>query len=170
MDREKKIFFLIMSFALIVAIVSAKLLIVTGNNKPTEYEIVEGNFVNNDKSKKFDFLEEEKIKCSIDKLTYDENVLSISGWALILGKNSNDKIKILLRGNTKAYMFNAKLNKREDVTHHFNDNNNYDMSGFELYTSNIDIISDNYEIYIVLQDINKYSYKKTGRIISIAKP
>ena len=91
----------------------------------------------------------------IEKVSIEDNIINISGYAFILDMNSDDtKISILLRGvnEGKEIWTDVKQTFRADVNSYFNSDNKYENTGFyaSIEEKKLDI-DECYEIIVKLK-------------------
>jgi hypothetical protein len=101
----------------------------------------------------------DNMKYNIEGVSMDQNMISINGWAFIVNKSSVDSnIKIILEGENINYSINVFNINRPDVTSHFNQNINFDNSGFKLVIKKEKFNKGNYKIGILITNENENSY------------
>lgn len=98
---------------------------------------------------------------AIDEVSVDveDSVLKIRGWIIELNVVSEDiktNIYILNSESNSMYKIITGKQMRNDVTVHFNDNTNYDQSGF-IAKGDISLIDGNIEEYRIIIGYNKYN-------------
>lgn len=98
-------------------------------------------------------------KCNyyIDVCDIYEGSLRVWGWLYIYGLNSQtSKLKILLNGVKKQYIFGLSFRKRTDIQEKFGDaNNNYLFSGVDFLMPINEIDAGSYEVSLLISNGNK---------------
>lgn len=91
---------------------------------------------------------------NLDNAYYENQKLIINGWFVIQGRETNPvSMHVLLgeSGGGEYYELPTAIVTREDVTAYFNDNINYDNSGFSVAVNfrEFDLKSSTYEIFLL---------------------
>ncbi|MET3939713.1 lipoteichoic acid synthase [Paenibacillus sp. PvP094] len=111
------------------------------------------------------------LKWAVDQLGEDKKNIMVNGWALDFEKesSSNQIIYILLQSeaNNKFYRYPTELVYRPDVTEYFNNNNNYDYSGFNLTIKKEELDRGKYSIGVIVKDNGEEKYVKTDKTFEI---
>lgn len=98
------------------------------------------------------------------------NSIVIAGWCVILGKQTNPiAIHVLLKDESNNYyQLPTSMEQRAEVTKHFDDNVNYDNSGFSVNidTSFFNFNEEQYEIVLLYEQNMQKSLVYSGKIIS----
>lgn len=96
---------------------------------------------------------DENIKMNVEHFAYVNEVLTMKGWAFIIGNNnsSNDELYISLLSDEEAYQYQVKTVLRQDVTDYFKAEN-LDNSGFELTISTNGLQKGAYQIAISIKE------------------
>lgn len=104
---------------------------------------------------------------SLDELSVTEDgYIQLSGWTFINGMSTKDQkvvIKIYTADETE-YLFAESL-KREDVTKAYDNEANYDNSGFVVKLKNSKLNNEVYRIGIYLENEGRQAYINTESII-----
>lgn len=101
----------------------------------------------------------ENIKYNIENIIEEKNEIFMNGWTFLESKPSSEvSIQLILEGDGKTYAIDVNILNRPDVTTYFNDNFNYDKSGFELSVKKEKIKEGNYTIGILITTNDKKSY------------
>lgn len=94
----------------------------------------------------------QKFDAVIDHLYEEEDLFTISGWAVENFANvQNSKIEIILKSETTMYIVATNVKSRPDVTAYFKNNYNLDNSGFIAKISKKDLKKGKYEIGICVK-------------------
>ena len=99
----------------------------------------------------------------------EEKYYYVRGWSCILGETiENVNVAIILwnEEEQRGYVVPTILEKRPDVTAHFQDGYNYDNSGFVSYVrkDRIDQCA-RYQIFIRYRNNGHDEYKYTGKVL-----
>ncbi|AZK45976.1 hypothetical protein [Paenibacillus lentus] len=104
---------------------------------------------------------------SLDELSVtDDGFIQLTGWTFINGMSSKDQKVVvkLYTDNETEYLFADSL-KREDVTRAYNNEANYDNSGFVVKLKKSQLNNEVYRIGIYLENKGRQVYIDTESII-----
>lgn len=113
----------------------------------------------------------ENIQFNVEKYSFEDDVMQISGWAFNKSVTTNlkDSIFIALSNKEKAYLFSTSPVSRGDITAVYK-KGNLDNSGFSTTLFTEKIPKQAYELGIVIKDKNgKYHYAKTDKLTEVGK-
>jgi hypothetical protein len=101
----------------------------------------------------------EALKHNVEHVSQENDLISANGWAFLLNKSAvNSKIQLVLEGENNIYAIDVYNVNRPDVTAYFNDDFNYDNSGFKLTLKKEKIKKGNYKIGIIITTEDKKSF------------
>lgn len=105
----------------------------------------------------------------IDGLSYENELLTMNGWAVINNLPSKEcLIKIVLSGKNNQYIISTHVNGGSDITAYMGDGTDYDGSRFLVYNWNTSVVEPgNYEVNLIIQSKNQNVYTKTGKNILV---
>jgi hypothetical protein len=111
----------------------------------------------------------ETIKCNIEQISLEKDFISANGWAFSLNKSAvNSSIQLVLEGEKNIYAIDVYNVNRPDVTAYFNDDFNYDNSGFKLTLKKEKIKKGTYKIGIIITTDDKKSFfNRSDKVIKI---
>lgn len=111
--------------------------------------------------------ETNNIRFNIEKLSIDEDIVNMSGWAFVEGHDSSSKLVcIILSSDKETYIFDTYNCRRPDVTSFFKDMKlNLDKSGFSALLPAGKINSGVYKIGIYVEKDDTKALAYTGKIL-----
>lgn len=97
----------------------------------------------------------DKINFSIDRISLENNIIDMSGWAVMIGDDAYDyNISVLLVSHISDTQYKLRINEtiRTDVTAYFSDGYNYDNSGFNINMPLLEIVNQgSYDILLLIE-------------------
>jgi len=111
----------------------------------------------------------ETIKHKVELVSQEDDLIYVIGWAFKANKSAvNSKIQLVLEGENNIYAIDVNNVNRPDVTAYFNDDFNYDNSGFKLTLKKEKIKKGNYKIGIIITTDDKKSFfNRSDKVIKI---
>lgn len=113
----------------------------------------------------------DKINCNFEIVDSSGNYITISGWGVLTGLNSDAmKSYILLKKNETVVVFTTIIRTRPDVTTYFKDSGlNLDSSGFSATIPTENLKKGHYQVGLFIVKENKTGMTYTDKYIDISK-
>lgn len=110
-----------------------------------------------------------KINCNFETISVSDNKLTISGWGVLQGMNTDSlKTYILLQKNEKVTVFSVAIKDRKDVTRVFKESGlNLDSSGFLAQIPFANLEKGRYQIGLYIVRGNHTGMTYSGKYIDV---
>lgn len=110
------------------------------------------------------------IRGNIEWISYENNYLSMQGWAIIQGVNSyENNMSLILENDNNRYRLRLDECERKDVTDNISDGNNYDNSGFATGIGMLDCMErGEYAVSVEIQRGKELYLFQTNEIVELS--
>mgnify|MGYP001206597178 CR=1 FL=1 len=129
--------------------------------------LILNNYLNFKKSRKYTIVDDIKLVNSIENISINNGNLELEGYAFLLEQDSpSSSISLFMRNvnNGNEVWLDVEQSKRPDVNAYFDSEYNYEYTGFQAYTQENKLTTDEcYEVIINIdyKDSNDNKIRKT---------